>query len=91
MRPQARPQAQADERVAIALPRFTEKSPITSYTDHARKVSGSGRRASSNRRSTSIGVDNPAVRAWAASNGVELSTRGRIPAVVIEKYRAAGN
>jgi hypothetical protein len=30
-------------------------------------------------------------RAWAASNGIELSNRGRVPAEVIEKYRAAGN
>lgn len=36
-------------------------------------------------------VDNRAVRAWASSNGVELSSRGRIPAHVIEQYRAAGN
>jgi hypothetical protein len=36
-------------------------------------------------------VDNRAVRAWAASNGIELSERGRIPGVVIEQYRAAGN
>ena len=36
-------------------------------------------------------VDNKAVRAWAASNGIELSTRGRIPASVLEQYRAAGN
>lgn len=68
------------------------RQAITFYTDHARKVGGSGRRASSNRgRSTSTGVDNSAVRAWAASNGVELSSRGRIPAKVIEQFHAAGN
>jgi hypothetical protein len=37
------------------------------------------------------GVDSKAVRAWAASNGVELSERGRIPGAVIEQFRAAGN
>ncbi|MFI7587039.1 Lsr2 family protein [Spongisporangium articulatum] len=37
------------------------------------------------------GVDNRAVRIWAAGNGIELSSRGRIPAEVIDKYRAAGN
>ena len=44
-------------------------------------------------RSSSPGsqVDTKAVRAWAASNGIELSSRGRVPADVIEKYRAAGN
>ena len=32
-----------------------------------------------------------AVRAWAASNKIEIPARGRIPAAVIEQYRAAGN
>jgi hypothetical protein len=36
-------------------------------------------------------ADLKAVRAWAASNNVELSKRGRIPQSVLEKYRAAGN
>ena len=35
--------------------------------------------------------DVKAVRAWAASNGVELSERGRIPTRVIDQYRAACN
>jgi hypothetical protein len=58
------------------------------YISHGRKVGGSrrGRKATS-----SDGVDIKAVRKWAASNGIELSTRGRIPADVIDKYRAAGN
>ena len=37
------------------------------------------------------GVDTKAVRKWAESNGIQLSDRGRIPAHVIEQYRAAGN
>ena len=65
------------------------RQSFTFYVDHARKVGG---RTSSRRGSTtSSGVDNRAVRAWAASNGVALSSRGRIPAAVIERYRAAGN
>ena len=36
-------------------------------------------------------VDASAVRAWAAANGVTVSAKGRIPAAVIEQYRAAGN
>ncbi len=36
-------------------------------------------------------VDTKAVRAWAKSNGIELSSRGRVPADVVEKYKAAGN
>lgn len=37
------------------------------------------------------GVDNAAVRAWAAANGLAVSPRGRIKDEVIEAYRAAGN
>jgi amphi-Trp domain-containing protein len=37
------------------------------------------------------GVDNAAVRAWAAANGVSVSPRGRIRDEVIEAYRAAGH
>jgi hypothetical protein len=35
--------------------------------------------------------DLKAVRAWAASNKIELSSRGRIPRTVIDQYHAAGN
>lgn len=34
-------------------------------------------------------VDSKAVRAWAEANGVEVSSRGRIKADVVEQYRAA--
>jgi len=33
----------------------------------------------------------PLLRAWAASNGIEVSSRGRISSTVIAQYRAAGN
>ncbi|MDR2373758.1 MAG: Lsr2 family protein [Bifidobacteriaceae bacterium] len=36
------------------------------------------------------GFDPAAVRAWADSNGVKVSKRGRIPAAVIDRYHAAG-
>jgi hypothetical protein len=34
--------------------------------------------------------DPAAVRAWAASNGVDVSKRGRVPNSVVEQYRSAG-
>ncbi|MEX5717770.1 histone-like nucleoid-structuring protein Lsr2 [Geodermatophilus maliterrae] len=36
-------------------------------------------------------VDPKAVRAWAAAKGYEVSNRGRIPASVVEAFKAAGN
>ena len=63
------------------------RGALDSYISKARKVSG---RRSTNRKASS-GVDLRAVRAWAASNGVELANRGRVPASVLEQFRAAGN
>jgi nucleoid-associated protein Lsr2 len=63
------------------------RGALDGYVSKARKVSG--RRSTS--RNSSSSVDLKAVRAWAASNGIELSRRGRVPGSVLEKYRAAGN
>lgn len=61
--------------------------------DQLAKYVNAGRRTSRNRRrvTSNAEVDPKAVRAWAASNGVQVSGRGRIPAAVREQYRAAGN
>ena len=48
----------------------------------------SGRKAV---RRTATDADPAAVRAWAESNGYEVSPRGRIRAEVLEAYRTAGN
>ena len=54
----------------------------------ATKVSGRRTRPASR---TSTKPDSTAVRAWAASNGISLAPRGRIPASVVEQFQAAGN
>ncbi len=56
------------------------------WLNHARRVGG--RRSGSRTKSD---VDSKAVRAWAASNGIALNERGRIPATVVEQFKAAGN
>jgi nucleoid-associated protein Lsr2 len=63
------------------------RGALDGYINKARKVSG--KRSTS--RKASSGLDLKAVRTWAASNGIELSSRGRVPSSVLEKYRAAGN
>ena len=62
---------------------------LDTYIAAGRKVGGTRRR----RRGFSpvADVDPKAVRAWAAAKGYEVSNRGRIPAAVVEAYRAAGN
>lgn len=49
----------------------------------------SARRASAPRQRASGDADPRQIRAWAEANGVAVSTRGRIKADVLEKYRAA--
>lgn len=49
--------------------------------------SGGGRRRRGGRSSS--GVDPAAVRAWARSNNVKVSERGRISAEVLERYAAS--
>jgi hypothetical protein len=63
------------------------RGALDGYISKARKVSG--KRSTS--RKPSSAVDLKAVRAWAASNGIQLSSRGRLPASVLEQYRSAGN
>ena len=65
------------------------RADLDGYISKARKVGGrrSGRRSTDGHGN----VDLKAVRAWAASNNVELSSRGRVPQAVLEQYRAAGN
>jgi nucleoid-associated protein Lsr2 len=62
---------------------------LDTYIAAGRKVGGTRRR----RRGASplADVDPKAVRAWAAAKGYEVSNRGRVPAAVVQAYRAAGN
>ena len=72
---------------------------LAPYVEAARSVGGgSGRRARGTaasepapRRHVATDVDPKAVRAWAASQGIEVSSRGRIPGSIVEQFRAAGN
>jgi hypothetical protein len=75
------------ERNARAL-----RKDLAPWVASARRVSGRrSRGAARGTNGAGGGVDPKAVRAWAASNGIEVSPRGRISSEVLEKYRAAGN
>ena len=52
---------------------------------------GAARRSrSGGSRGRSAEVDPKSVRAWAQEQGLEISSRGRIPAQIIDRYHAAG-
>jgi len=63
------------------------RGALDGYISKARKVSGKR----SGGRKVSTGVDLKAVRAWAKSNGVDISERGRVSQNVLEQYQAAGH
>jgi hypothetical protein len=57
------------------------------YIDHARKVSGTSRRAPRSRAASAI--DTTAVRTWARKQGIDIKDRGRVPTDIVAKYQAA--
>ena len=63
------------------------RAALDPYMAAGRKAS----RSSSRGRGRARDYDPQAVRKWAGSNNVSVPSRGRIPADVLNKYRAAGN
>jgi nucleoid-associated protein Lsr2 len=63
------------------------RNSLSDFMAHGRKVGGKRERkpVSSNE------IDARVIRQWAETNGIEISSRGRIPAEVVERYRSAGN
>ena len=64
------------------------RSTLAPYISAGRRLHG---RRGVRARRVKTGNDPAAVRAWAASNGLEISDRGRIPAHVVAQFEAAGN
>jgi hypothetical protein len=88
----------ADETIRFSLDGHTYEIDLSETNAQAlRDALGpwvdSARRTSTGRRTpqTRAPVDSAAVRAWAASNGIDISPRGRLPKNVVELYRAAGH
>lgn len=61
------------------------RNVLGEFIAHGRTVGGRAARKSA----SSSQVDTKAVRKWAEAHGIEVSSRGRIPAEVVERYNAA--
>lgn len=61
------------------------------YLEAARRVRPGGTAPPRRGARRSPGTDPATVRAWAATAGIQISGRGRIPASVIEQYEASRN
>jgi hypothetical protein len=59
------------------------------WVQHARRVPTSGRTVRTSTPGASQDLDLADVRRWAHESGYEISTRGRVPAAILEAYRAA--
>jgi Lsr2 len=62
---------------------------LTNYAAHGRRIGGATRRPTSGRRAGAATVDTAKVREWAKETGHAIKDRGRVPADVVEKYKAA--
>jgi len=63
---------------------------LARYVEAGRKAPGSARRVTRSRtQATTNGLNSNEIRDWAKTNGLEVKDRGRVPADVITKFRAA--
>jgi hypothetical protein len=65
------------------------RTALARYTEAARRESGTRRPAKRRRKAGTEGVNNSEVRDWARGQGIDVKDRGRIPAELVVKFRAA--
>ena len=66
------------------------RKALAKYIDAARRSSGAARRSSrGGRRASASGVNTTEVREWAQAQGLEVQDRGRVPAELVVRFRAA--
>ena len=63
---------------------------LATYVGAARRANGAARRpARSGRRATATGLNTTEVREWAKAQGIDVKDRGRVPAELVVKFKAA--
>jgi hypothetical protein len=62
---------------------------LAPFVGAARRSRATGRPARGGRRASASGLDTTQVREWARAQGIEVKDRGRIPAEVVERFKAA--
>ena len=63
------------------------RNSLSDFIAHGRKVGAKRERNAGSSRD----FEPKDVRQWAEANGIEINSRGRIPAEIVERYRSAGN
>ena len=67
------------------------RDALARYVGAARRVGGGARRSAARggRRTSASGLNTSEVREWARAQGIEVKDRGRVPAEVVVKFKAA--
>jgi sRNA-binding protein len=66
------------------------RDALAAYIKAGRRVSGNTRRpARSGRQGAPSGLNTTEVREWAKAQGIEVKDRGRVPAELVVKFKAA--
>jgi hypothetical protein len=66
------------------------RDALARYVHAARRARGGARRlARGGRRASASGVDSTEVREWAKAQGIDVKDRGRVPAELVVKFKAA--
>jgi hypothetical protein len=66
------------------------RDALAAYVRAGRRVSGGSRRpARGGRRGSADGLNTTEVREWAKAQGIEVKDRGRVPAELVVKFKAA--
>jgi hypothetical protein len=66
------------------------RDALARYVHAARRAGGAARRpARGGRRASAAGVDSTEVREWAKAQGIDVKDRGRVPAELVARFKAA--
>jgi len=65
------------------------RDTLAAYVRAGRRIGGGSRPARGERRSSASGLNTTEVREWAKAQGIEVKDRGRVPAELVVKFKAA--
>lgn len=65
------------------------RGALAPYVGAARRGPGARRTARPGRKASASGLNSTEVRDWAKNQGIEVKERGRIPAELVVKFKAA--
>jgi hypothetical protein len=65
------------------------RAALSRYVQAARRAGGGARRPARGGRRAAGGAESTKVREWAKAQGIEVKDRGRVPAELVARFKAA--